>query len=82
MEKGIEIKEEGIFIPLKVLERIGLEDFEVEISETELKIRPKSYTKRMFGFFRADEKLVDPIIKDYEGEMERRYFGEEQFDRL
>ncbi|MCK4730872.1 MAG: hypothetical protein KAT65_00310 [Methanophagales archaeon] len=74
---GIEIKKEGIFIPLKVLEGIGLEDFEVEISETELKIRPKSYTKRMFGFFKADEKLVDRSIKDYERETERRYFGKE-----
>jgi len=73
---GIEIKKEGIFIPSKVLKGIGLEDFEVEISETELKIRPKSYTKRMFGFFKADEKLVDKVIKDYERETERRYFGE------
>jgi len=77
MGRGIEIKKEGIFIPIKVLEGIGLEDFEVEISETELKIRPKSYTKRMFGFFKADEKLADRIIKDYERETERRYFGEE-----
>ena len=74
---GIEIKKEGIFIPNKVLEGIGLEDFEVEISETELKIRPKSYTKRMFGFFKTDEKLVGKVIKDYERETERRYFGEE-----
>ncbi len=74
---GIEIKKEGIFIPNKVLEEIGLKNFEVEISETELKIRPKSYTKRMFGFFKADEKLVDNVIKDYERETERRYFGEE-----
>ena len=73
---GIEIKKEGIFIPSKVLKGIGLEDFEIEISETELKIRPKSYTKRMFGFFKADEKLVDKVIKDYERETERRYFGE------
>jgi hypothetical protein len=77
MKMGIEIKKEGIFIPIKVLEGIGLEDFEVEISETELKIRPKSYTKRMFGFFKADEKLVDRVIGDYERETERRYIGEE-----
>ena len=74
---GIEIKKEGIFIPNKVLEEIGLEDFEVEIAEAELKIRPKSYTKRMFGFFKAEEKLVDKVIKDYERETERKYFGEE-----
>jgi hypothetical protein len=43
----------------------------------ELKISSKSYTKRMFGFFKADEKLVDRIIKDYERETERRYFEEE-----
>ena len=51
---GIEIKNEGIFIPIKILEGIGLEleDFEVEISEIELKIRLKSYTKRMFGFLK------------------------------
>ena len=42
----------------------------------EIKIRPKSYTKRMFGFFKTDEKLVNRIIKDYERETERRYFGE------
>ena len=42
----------------------------------ELKIRPKSYTKRMFGFFKTDEKLVGKVIKDYERETERRYFGE------
>ena len=74
---GVEIKKEGIFIPNKVLEGIGLEDFEVEISEAELKIRPKSYTKRMFGFFKADEKVVDQSIKDYERETERRYFKKE-----
>jgi antitoxin component of MazEF toxin-antitoxin module len=77
MKMGIEIKKEGIFIPNKVLEEIGLEDFEVEIAEAELKIRPKSYTKRMFGFFKAEEKLVDKVIKDYERETERKYFGEE-----
>jgi len=82
MGKGIEIKKEGIFIPLKVLKGIGLEDFEVEISENELKIRPKSYTKRMFGFFKAEEKLVNLIIDDYERETERRYFGKKQFDGL
>ena len=68
---GIEIKKEGVFIPNKILEKIGLEDFEVEISETELKIRPKSYTKRMFCFFKSDEKLVDKAIRDYERETER-----------
>ena len=36
-----------------------------------------SYTKRMLGFFNADENLVDNGIKDYEGEPEGRYFGEE-----
>jgi len=75
---GIEIKKEGIFIPIKILEGIGLEleDFEAEISEIELKIHLISYTKRMFGFFKADEKLVDRVIRDYERETERRYFGE------
>ena len=75
---GIEIKNEGIFIPIKILEGVGLEleDFEAEISEIELKIRLISYTKRMFGFFKADEKLVDRVIRDYERETERRYFGE------
>ncbi len=42
---GIELKKSGVFIPNTVLEKIGLEEFEVEISEKELKIRPKSYTK-------------------------------------
>ena len=82
MGKGIEIKKEGIFIPLKILKGIGLEDFEVEISETELKIRPKSYTRRMFGFFKAKENLVNLIIEDYERETERRYFGEKPSDGL
>jgi len=82
MEEGIEIKKGGIFIPLNVLKGIGCEEFEVEISESELKIRPKSYTKRMFGFLKADEKLVEQVIDDYEKEPERRYFGEEQSDRL
>ena len=74
---GIEIKKSGVFIPNTVLEKIGLYEFEVEISEKKLKIRPKSYTKRMFGFFKADEKLVDRVIGDYERETERRYIGEE-----
>ncbi len=71
---GIEIKKSGVFIPNTVLEKIGLDEFEVEISEKELKIRPKSYTKRMFGFFKAEEKLVDTVVEDYERETERRYF--------
>jgi len=82
MEKGIEIKKEGIFIPLTVLKGIGCDEFEVEISESELKIRPKSYTKRMFGFLKVDEKLVELVIDDYKKEQERRYFGKEQSDRL
>jgi len=77
MERRIEIKKEGIFIPIEILEGIGLEDFEVEISKTELKIRPKSYTKRMFGFFKAEEKLAEQAIEEYEREKERRYFGGE-----
>lgn len=34
-----------------------------------------SYTKRMFGFFKAEEKLVDKVIRDYEKEIkeERRW---------
>jgi hypothetical protein len=36
----------------------------------------------MFGFFKADEKLVDRIIRDYERETERRYFGEEEIGGL
>jgi hypothetical protein len=36
----------------------------------------------MFGFLKADEKLVKLVIDDYEKEPERRYFGEEQSDRL
>jgi len=75
---GIEIKKSGVFIPNTVLEKIGLDEFEVEISEKELKIRPKSYTKRMFGFFKAEEKLVDTVIEDYERETERRYFEEKE----
>jgi len=71
---GIEIKKCGVFIPNTILEQIGLDEFEVEISEKELKIRPKSYTKRMFGFFKAEEKLVDRVVEDYEHETERRYF--------
>jgi antitoxin component of MazEF toxin-antitoxin module len=71
---GIEIKKSGVFIPNTVLKQIGLDEFEVEISEKELKFRPKSYTKRMFGFFKAEEKLVDTVIEDYEHETERRYF--------
>ena len=71
---GIEIKKCGVFIPNTVLKQIGLDEFEVEISEKELKIRPKSYTKRMFGFFKAEEKLVDRVVEDYERETERRYF--------
>jgi hypothetical protein len=51
-------------------------------NRTGIKIRPKSYTKRMFGFLKADEKLVDRIIRDYERETERRYFGEEEIGGL
>jgi len=36
-----------------------------------------NYTKRMFGFFKANEKLVDKVIKDYERETEGTYFWEE-----
>ena len=78
MGTEIEIKKDGIFIPIKTLEGIGLEDFEVEISETELKIRPKSYTKKMLGFFKTNDKLVNKAIRDYERETERRHFGEEE----
>ncbi len=46
---GIEIKKSGVFIPNTVLEKIGLDEFEVEISEKELKIRPKSYIKSSSG---------------------------------
>lgn len=76
MGTGIEIKKEGIFIPLTVLKGIVCEDFEVEISGSELKIIPRSHTKRMFGFLESDDKLVELAIDDYEKEQERRYLGE------
>jgi len=69
----VEIKEGGIFIPKELLKSIGLEDFEVEMSETELRIRPKSYTRRMFSYFKANKRLVDKAIEDYENDIERRY---------
>ena len=72
-----EIKRDGIFISKEILKKLGLEDFGVEMSAGALKIRPRSYTKRMFGVFKAEEKLVDQAIEEYEREKERRYFGEE-----
>jgi len=74
---GVETKKDGIFISRETLKSMGLEEFEVEISDAELKIRPRSYTKRMFGVFKVDEKLIEEAIVEYEREKERRYFGEE-----
>jgi len=62
----------GIFISRETLKNMGLEKFEVKILYAELKIRPLSCTKRMFGFFKVDEKFVEEAIEEYEREKGRR----------
>ncbi|MCD6203405.1 MAG: hypothetical protein J7I99_03475 [Methanophagales archaeon] len=49
----IEMKEEGIFIPKRLLEELEIEDAEVVLKEHEILVKPKSLTRKLKGFVKT-----------------------------
>gem|GEM_PF-1171367 len=73
----IEIKsvKEGILIPKKVLIQLGIENFEILTRQHEILIRPKTITRRYYGFVgveKINEEFISALEKDWSerGEIE------------
>ena len=49
----IEMKEEGIFSPKRLLEELEIEDAEVVLKEHEILVKPKSLTRKLKGFVKT-----------------------------
>jgi len=49
----IEMKEEGIFIPKRLLDELEIEDAEVVLKEHEILVKPKSLTRKLKGFVKT-----------------------------
>lgn len=49
----IVVKEEGIFIPKRLLKELEIEDAEVVLREHEILVKPKSLTRKLKGFVKT-----------------------------
>ena len=49
----IVVKEEGIFIPKKLLKELEIEDAEVVLKEHEILVKPKALTRKLKGFVKT-----------------------------
>ena len=49
----IEMKEEGRFIPKRLLEELEIEDAEVVLKEHEILVKPKARTRKLKGFVKT-----------------------------
>jgi len=49
----IVVKEEGIFIPKGLLKELKIEDVEVVLKEHEIRVKPKSLTRKLKGFVKT-----------------------------
>jgi len=60
----MEIKtvKEGILIPKGILRQLGIENFEILTGKHEILIRPKTRTRRHYGFVGSKKIGIDPII--------------------
>ena len=69
----MEIKtvKEGILIPKGILKQLGIENFEVVSRMHEILIRPKTRTKRHYGFV-GSKKVDEEFILSLENEWHER----------
>ena len=49
----IVVKGEGIFIPKGLLKELKIEDVEVVLKEHEIRVKPKSLTRKLKGFVKT-----------------------------
>ncbi len=64
---------EGILIPKGILKQLGIENFEVLTKMHEILIRPKTSTKRHYGFVglkKIDDEFISSIEEDWHGRGE------------
>lgn len=62
---------EGILIPKGILKQLGIENFEVVSRKHEILIRPKTRTKRHYGFV-GSKKVDEEFILSLENEWHER----------
>jgi len=69
----MEIKtvKEGILIPKGILKQLGIENFEIVSRQYEILIRPKTSTKRHYGFV-GSKKNDEEFILSLENEWHER----------
>jgi hypothetical protein len=64
---------EGILIPKGILKQLGIENFEVLTKNHEILTRPKTSTKRHYGFVglkKIDEGFISSVEEDWHGRGE------------
>ncbi len=62
---------EGILIPKGILKQLGIENFEIVSRQHEILIRPKTRTKRHYGFV-GSKKIDEKFILSLENEWHER----------
>jgi hypothetical protein len=69
----MEIKtvKEGILIPKGILRQLGIENFEILKGKHEILIRPKTNTRRHYGFV-GSKKIDDEFILALENDWNER----------
>jgi hypothetical protein len=63
MAEGIQVTEQGVFIPRQVYQNFG--EIEIVFEENYILIKPKNVTLQFSGFIRPRLK-VEEILEDYE----------------
>jgi hypothetical protein len=67
----IKMVKEGILIPKGMLRQLGMENFEILTEKHEILIRPKTSTKRHYGFV-GSKKIDEKFILSLENEWHER----------
>lgn len=62
---------EGILIPRGILKQLGIENFEILTRQHEILIRPKTVTRRHYGFV-GTEKINEDFILSLEKDWSER----------
>jgi hypothetical protein len=63
------IVEDGLLIPRRLLNKLGTDNFEVLARDNEIVIRPKTKTRRFYGFVgvaEIDEDFLERLGQDWE----------------
>ncbi len=67
----VKVIKEGLLIPKKILEGLGLDNFEILTRRREIILRAKTKTRRRYGFVGA-KKINEELIKSFKTDWEER----------